>query len=405
MSEDSHVVPVRISTDMISVLTQVRKSMDVSEDLVPSIHAHGQETPGIAAALTPDQAECYIKEINGLWSSTHCLNDQTRVILDDESYYIFLVAGHRRHQACEDINSLIANGELEAGTRFDGRYYVELRFGIDFEKAITIQFNENRHSQVPPAEEARAAWDAYRWMQKKTPKLTVMEFARRIGRRPDWVRNALRFCSLPASIQDFADGGNGKKRLPYGILVRLAYLGEKVTELENIAPNEDWYLGWIRKVVVEQLSTSKFSKIVSTYIKAKKAEHQGQVSLFGSVDNFEDDRPVRQVVARQLVPAMWHTLSYYQQLNQLMKDGVFNGENYLGPETDTSVVRQYSPGSPLRITSEWLKVISEILPDLENVAQSEGGRHRTQIAEGVSLIKQARKVVDDLTGLEPDSKP
>lgn len=47
------VLSVAVPLGAISLVTQVRTTVDVDEDLIPSIKAHGQQTPGVAVALTP----------------------------------------------------------------------------------------------------------------------------------------------------------------------------------------------------------------------------------------------------------------------------------------------------------------------------------------------------------------
>ncbi|MFN3076785.1 MAG: hypothetical protein ABT940_07895, partial [Alphaproteobacteria bacterium] len=153
--------------------------------------------------------------------------DFSQVILDGVPYYFILVAGHRRYRACQAILDEATDEE----TAFDGLYRVDIRFGMSVRETIPLQFNENRHQQVPPHEEARSAWKFYRWLQQNEQGLTIAGFARRIGRTPEWVRGALRFCTLPLSVQNYADGTEGCVKLPYGILVNLARLGEEMAEI------------------------------------------------------------------------------------------------------------------------------------------------------------------------------
>jgi hypothetical protein len=44
------VLPVAVPLKAISLLTQVRTTVDVADDLVPSIRAQGQQTPGLPSA-------------------------------------------------------------------------------------------------------------------------------------------------------------------------------------------------------------------------------------------------------------------------------------------------------------------------------------------------------------------
>ncbi len=189
------VLPVAVPLEAISILTQVRTTLDVADDLIPSIRAQGQQTPGVAVALTPEEAAQYIVEINELWGSHHQLAGCPLVNLDGVLYYFILVAGHRRYAAC----TLLAESmkQEDDTSVFDGLYRVDIRFGMTVRETIPLQFNENRHQQVPPHEEARAAWKFYRWLQRTEPEMTVAKFARKIGRTSEWVRggNAVLYSS------------------------------------------------------------------------------------------------------------------------------------------------------------------------------------------------------------------
>ena len=132
------------------------------------------------------------------------------------------------------MNEQVRLGRYETpdSARFNGKYRATLYFDITAEEAIELQFNENRYSAPPLHEEAEAAWRLYRYKQKKDPKLTISAFAKSIGRRPEWVSSALRFCRLPGTIQSYVVGDNPMRvRLPYSVLVNLARLSECYEEI------------------------------------------------------------------------------------------------------------------------------------------------------------------------------
>ncbi len=397
------VLPVAVPLGAISLLTQVRTTVDVADDLIPSIKAQGQQTPGVAVALTPEEAEQYIKEINELWGSHHQLADFPLVNLDGVSYYFILVAGHRRYTAC---TILVTSTEQEVGqSAFDGLYRVDIRFGMTVSETIPLQFNENRHQQVPPHEEARAAWKFYRWLQRSEPEMTIAKFARKIGRTPEWVRGALRFCTLPPSVQNHADGTDGCVKLPYGILTSLARLGEGMAYLTGEVFPEAAYYSWIVRAVIDRLDVTTFGKTVSEYLASKQQEHRGQFSLFGSVDEVVDKRLIRRVVAEQMVPAVWTILSYLKSLERVRAQGGFDDESHLAPEHDPKVRASYSPNSPIRIVTSILEHFAELVPHLDKLAKREGGRNRAKLQQSAELLPVATKLAQDLSASEDDATP
>lgn len=390
--EEHRVVRVSLPPETISVLTQVRRTLDVDagSDLCVSILEHGQQVPGVAATLAPDEAERYIGEINAIYDSHHALETLAPICLDAKVFYVILAAGHRRHKACVLINQEVEKGALAYSENYRGAYRVELHFGLSAKEAIALQFNENRHVQVPPQEEARAAWRFYRWLQTQDPCLTTAQFARIIGRSKDWVRGALRFCRLPLSVQAYVDGADGYVKLPYGILVELARLSEGHCRLTGEEFCEGTYHRWVRQALLKRFNASTFGKMVSEYLAEKTAECLGQLPLFGlERDLGADQRPLRRVVGKELVPALWLALNYWQTLEQIRKSGGFGDESYLGPETDPALRALYCPGSPLRLPLRHAEHMTDLVPYLVELAQREGGRYRLSLVRAWSQASRS----------------
>ncbi len=399
---------VSLPPETFSVLTQVRRTIavDPESDLCLSILEHGQQVPGVAAALDRAETQQYIAEINAIYDAHHTPDALVPVKLDGRIFYLILAAGHRRYRACVLINQEAEEGRVVYGEKYQGMYRVELRFGLSAREAIAIQFNENRHVQVPPQEEARAAWHFYRWLQRQNSSLTIAQFARIIGRSKDWVRGALRFCRLPLSIQDYVDGAHGHVKLPYGILVELARLAESSQRLTVEEFCEETYHRWIRKAVIGRFNATTFGKMISEYLAEKTAERLGQLSLFGlERDLGADERPIRRVVAKELVPALWLALNYWRTLEHIRTSGGFGDESYLGPETDPAVRALYCPGSPLRLLLKNAEYIADLVPHLMELAQQEGGKYRSSLVQVGALLLEALPLARMLVALEDHSGP
>ena len=322
---------VLLPPEALSVLTQVRgDDFDIKEDLLPSILATKQLVPGVAVALTPDQAGLYISQWNEIFGSTHTIDDLRGVVLDGDLYYLPLIAGHRRRATCIAVNEMVRQGKVPDLVGHDGRYRVEIRFGLSAEQAIDLQFNENRHSVPPPQREARKAWGYYRFLQRRNPELTHGEFARRIGRTTDWMLNAMRFCSLPVSIQSYVDGDNryGVK-LSYGTLLHLARLSEGLRQIGVEFP-EDAQHWWALSAISDGLDTTSFGKRVSSFLTDKREEANGQLALFGSqLSTAEMERHVRQRIDSNLTRVQWMHNAWLDHVAQIVGGGAFGAENPL----------------------------------------------------------------------------
>lgn len=398
------VKPVKLPPEAFSVLTQVRKTLSVTEDLMPSILARGQQTPGAAAALVESEARIYLTEVNRIFDTQHGFSSLQPVVLDGITFYLPLIAGHRRHTTCVLLNREIKEGKAEYTRNFDGQYRVDLHFGISALDAIEYQFNENRHAQVPPHEEAEAAWRFWRYRTELEEGLTCARFARSIGRTPEWVRSALRFCNLPTDVQSYVTGDNKiNLKLPYRILVDLARLAEGYESITGESlPNEAYHL-WIRKAVLGRLNSVQFGKNVSAYLEEKRAEQQGQGSLFSldMTDDVQAERHIRRVVGENLVRGLWLFASYFNTVERTRQAGLLGGEDYLffqGGEIP------FSPGSPVRMMSEVIDLAAELVPHLAELARKERRGGYRKLSEADPLLQQVRVGIKSLLALEQRQK-
>ena len=309
---------IPLSHNVLNVLTQVRQTISKAEihELAESILAQGQHAPGVVVALTPEEAQRYVNEVNELWGSSHNLKWLTKTYLDEVEYYFIIVAGHRRLRACEIAYQLLQDG-LHTSNRFAGTYLCEIHFGLTIDEAIAIQFHENRHQQVDVHEEVAAAWRTWRFMRKKNPGLTATAFGKVIGRTSTWVRNMLRFCELPESVQQLIEPNGHTSRVSYQLLVQVARLLE-IEKKHGGAFSEHDVHAMVLRLILARIDPKTYTKMVSDRIRDLE-EGQGDF-LFGSS---EDARPMRKVALPHLVRSVHVTIGYWRQLEQLLHTGAF----------------------------------------------------------------------------------
>lgn len=379
---------VQLPVEAINLLTQVRQSMTDIGELAESIRTKGQMTQGFAVALEQRQATQYLREINEMRQTEHSTKDLVSVTIDGTKYFVVLVAGHRRYLALRHL--LKSNAKLTQ--KCSGQYRCVLRFGMSARAALEIQFQENRHKQVPLHEEAAAAWDFYRWQKRRNKDLTLKVFGKTIGRSSKWVRRAVRFCSLPDNLQKYATGDNGVV-IPYGILAEAARLAEGLKKAGK--PIDDTSLErLVINTVLKKTTVASFRKIVSA-----RLEHVlgGQDSLFGDLP--EQRRPARQVVGKELLLGSWTQIEYLRALEALRTAGLIEG-HYLEPQKGGDSKSLYSAGSPLHITAELVQLFDGMLPGLEELAAANGGRHRSALANGRDVVAETAKVLTALAESE-----
>ena len=129
---------VLIEHSLVVVLKQTRTMMSFEGllSLASSIKKNGQQNPGLIFAFPKKQAKKYLDNINKLWHRKYKIDQFESVFIKEKqnSFYLILVAGHRR---------------LEAAKIAEQKYKAQIYFGKTFKEAITAQYEENFHEEIP----------------------------------------------------------------------------------------------------------------------------------------------------------------------------------------------------------------------------------------------------------------
>ncbi len=250
----------------IGVLQQVRTKMtrEGLDNLMASIKEIGQKTAGIAIGLTRQEAEKYLKQANDLWGTDYRLEHYEPVYFKEfgDNFYLFLVTGHRR---------LVAVKKLDIGS-----YFCQLHMQVQFLDAFILQFHENIHEEVAKDDEARFLTVMWRKQKSMNDRLSLAEFARQHGKTSEAVRRAVRFTSLPVSVQKLVlPSEEYKKGVAFGILCELARLQEARQTKDKPYTEQDLvHLAYV--LVVQQ----KTVKAAAMWVSAQIQELQGQGNMF-----------------------------------------------------------------------------------------------------------------------------
>lgn len=261
-----NVYMVNLPKKVIGVLHQMRGRMseDGLDELAASILQSGQMNPGIVVALTVDAAEIYLSRINEMWGTSYSFVEFSSVFLaeKDAAYYLFLVAGHRRLRA-------VSLAELST-------FYCQLRLETEFSKALHLQFQENLHEQVPLDDEARFLSLFWREEKAVNPTLTLVQFAKSLGKKPDKIRSSLRFTSLPVSVQRLVlPSDQYKKGVSFGILCELARLQE-ARKAKDVGYEEMELIKLAYVLIVEH----RTAKATAAWVSSQIEMLDGQTEMF-----------------------------------------------------------------------------------------------------------------------------
>ena len=355
---------VPLEHNIINTLPQVRKTMSVNgdmDDLVESILAKGQKVPGLVLALKPRAAGQYLKEVNRLWGTDHSLRRLKKIHLEDRGsdYYLILIYGHRRLKGCKRAELRRQAGEQSA--YFYGTYRCDIHFDLSFEDAFSIQLLENLYVAPPKHEEVAAMWRFWRYLRHKDQTLTVTAFAKQIGRRPDAVRDMLRFCALPDQVQEKihpdAPGGNAS----YSLLKEVARRAQAfeayykpIGELELVS--------FVDFLLANRVKASDYAKQVSEEIRHL---HDQQDDLFSEMlKEPVETRVIRKVAASQMIQAIIGNVQYLAQVNAMMRSDAFGGLSPYAEGEQLEASSSFSPDSPARMALRFIQALKEAVPDL-----------------------------------------
>lgn len=362
----SDVMPARIpvETGVLNVLPQVRKSINGNgdmADLVESIWNKGQAVPGRVLALTPRNAGSYLRELNEFWDTKHSLRKLRKCQLDGVEYYLIVVYGHRRLEACRQASARLQDGEVSSSC-FDGTYLCDVYFNLPFEVAVASQLTENLYVRPPKHEEVAAMWRYWRCLRRTDPQLTPAQFAKQAGLKTDTVRDMLRFCSLPEQVQARIQPDVSGGKATYSLLLQVARrveafetFGKPMSELE--------ILRLVDYLVANRTQASAYASQVAQEIDNLHGE---QKDLFAELLSKPIDTDViRKVAAGNLVHGIAQLLQYLAIINTMTRNSEsFGGLSPYAPADQADSPAEYSPDSPARWALRMVEVLKETVPDL-----------------------------------------
>jgi hypothetical protein len=238
--------------------------------------------------------------------------------------------------------------------------------GIPPLSALYLQLSENTHMQVPPHEEAHAYTLLFRLVRQADEEFSLAQFARKVGRSPETVRNAIHFSELPISVQDYV----AKGFVPYGIgveLTRLRRSGMKKSRL-------DW---WALRAATERKKVPEFRELVTKYL---VDQNSGQFDLLGIVTLEEEKLQrrlhIKRTVEANVIQAIWSWIHYFQKVRSLFDEGK------LGlPDSP------FSSRSPRRIFLALVDEMEKVLPHFRKIISL---RMHAEIS---NVLGQAREAV------------
>lgn len=325
----------RIPYWWINVLPQPRKTFLEIETLGDDIAAKNILHPLVISRFDQPGCENYLQLINLVWKTDFQIGNLLPIKENDEVSYYLLSAGERRYRSCI---YLIKTGCTRCREKFgpggcykrhfgDESLEVRLCLNVSPIQAIFIQASENIHMRVPAHEEAKFYDELFRVIRQADPKYPLARFARDVGRSPETVREAVKFCLLPEEVRIFVEKG----QIPYGIACEIARI-----QINTKATSKDleW---WALRAIAGNYRVPDFRQMVTNHLKEYSS---GQISLFTP----EEEKKLakyhfRRIVERQTLYAIWSFIHYLSKVLDLFQQGKLGKKD--SPFSERSPVRVY----------------------------------------------------------------
>jgi hypothetical protein len=379
-----HYQGARIPLDVINVLLQPRRTFEEIETLAEDIATKNLMHPLLVARFNPERCQRYLEVINLLWGTTYQITELVSVLERDEETFYILLAGERRLRACkylQEVGCEYCREKFGPGgcyKRHFGDQRVDVRLCVDISplEALFIQASENIHMRVPPHEEARFYSELFHLVKQVKPDYPLSQFARQVGRSPETVREAIRFCLLPKEIQDFV----AKGQISYGIACEIARLH---TQLDMDERALRW---WALRAITGNYKVPEFREMVSKFL---QEHNSGQISLFGEAEEKQLRRfYFRRVVERQFIMAIWNFIYYFTRVLFLFQTGKLGKKD-----------SPFSEKSPLRIYRKLIEIAENLLPHFWDLLRKEE-REKAQ-----KIFQETQRVISRLEEELPEETP
>lgn len=375
----------RIRLTRINVLPQPRQTFESIDVLADDIGDKSILEPPILARFKERSCRRYLTVINHLWGTKFRIGKLRSVKERGRVVYYILLAGERRYRALSHLwqigcsSCLEKHGPEKPGSCFkrhfpDSQFDVRICLDIPPLKALYLQLSENTHMRVPPHEEARAYSRLFNLIREADPEMTVGRFARRVGRSSEAIKNALRFCSLPVSIQEVVEA----KKVPYGVVVQIARLKEGGVSDDNLEL-------WLNRAIASRYRVEAMTDLVNGYL-VNLNSGQGLLEIMDATQELLYVRSlIRGTVEKSSIQALWATLHYFRRVLGLFEEG------RLGLEDSP-----FSIESPLRVLYEVATLLQDqVIPHLKRIRpRSRRLREAEEVVSGaVAIIRRIHPTI------------
>ena len=283
-------------------------------------------------------------------------------------WYI-VIAGHRRLRALEMLEE-----ESSVVQIFDNMHPL---------RALKVQVSENTSRLPKDFERAEQNGDLWSVDKALEPKLTVEQFAKRVGHRADVIRRDLLYYGLPDELKNLViprgqeDTGHGNTRVASQSLMPFRVASQLGRMVEKGAPKHD-VLFLARRFWDEGLASEEAaSKRVSEYLKAFDQGNLSMDSLFNINAKETAKLKEKREAAKRFVGPLDSAINYFLQVAKAKEYGL---------PTDQDGISYRAAAKRMRILS---MVVKGLIPDMKaHLTQERRGEIERYLSEWDELAKE-----------------
>ena len=356
-------IGARIPLAAVDVLPQPQQTFEQIEELAEDIASKNLLNPPVVAEFGRSACQKYLNVINALWKTNFQISDLTKTTHEGKKRWFILLAGERRFRACQ---YLWQNGCENCQARFDkepeGRCFrrhfgsakIDVRLCQDITpiSALFLQFSENTHMRVPPHQEAQAYMQLFSLLRQVDEKYPLARFARNVGRSPEAIRNALRFCELPIRIQRMVEKG----MIIYGIAVEIARLSEQDDQKDH---ELDW---WATRAITGRCKVGDFRSLINQHLLERRSGQRSLMAMMEEAQRADLRRShIKRAVESQTLNALHGFCAYFAKISRLYQEGKIGQAD--SPFSTASVANIFS--RLLETQTRLIPILLESLPKKE----------------------------------------
>ncbi len=349
----------QVVIDQVNTLSQVRKKLDEEEvkNLAASITIWGLQERVVIVSYSEKACQGYLAVVNRIFNSSHRIEELVRT---PQGRILIMLSGHKRlaaHRLLWDVGCVCCQEKNEGQPVKPGVCFTRHLGSIkripavlywDLPPMDAINLMQIGNSYVPPSDIdiMNACVIQFKIMRETDPYLTMVEYARSIGRSPGTFSDYLKIMELPPQVLEYLDPDKGF--ISAGIAREIAFLKDH---------GERDLLYWAKLAAAKKCKLEEFRKMTRQYL----VNSQQTLSEIFAVEaeKVAKRNRIRLTVAHEMLEGINLHEAYFKRILRMLKEKKLSRSE--GPFSTKSPVHRYR-GQVKFMQEDLLPFMATLLP-------------------------------------------